>query len=235
MDSEIKSILKRNLQAVHTAMANACARAGRLTGDVTLVSVTKYVDSAIISALYELGVRDFGESRPQALWEKGPNLPSDCRWHMIGHWQTNKVRRALPFVSMAHSIDRMELAELVSSEAIRLGRRIPALIEVKLVGDEAKHGFVPTQIREEIEHLTRLPGLSLQGLMCMASLEADPEACRATFRELRELRDELNRTHPALSEFRSLSMGMSDDFEVAIEEGATHIRVGSRLFEGIDA
>lgn len=234
MDSEIKSILKRNLEDVYATMGAACARVDRSLRDVTLVSVTKYVDSTIISALYDLGVRDFGESRPQVLWEKGPKLPADCRWHMIGHWQTNKVRRSLPFVSMVHSIDRMELAELVSAEAMRIGRQIPALIEVKLVGDEAKHGFSPTEIREEIEHLNRLPGLSLQGLMCMASLEASPEACRATFRELRELRDELNQIHSTMTEFRSLSMGMSDDFEVAIEEGATHIRVGSRLFEGID-
>lgn len=234
MDSDIKSILTRNLDAVHAAMAGACSRAGRSVSDVTLVSVTKYVDVAAISALYELGVRDFGESRPQVLWEKGPKLPGDCQWHMIGHWQTNKVRRALPFVSMVHSIDRTELAELVSSEATRIGRQIPALIEVKLVGDAAKHGFSPTGIREEIEHLSRLPGLSLRGLMCMASLEAHPGESRSTFRELRELRDELIRTHPAMIEFRSLSMGMSDDFEIAIEEGATHVRVGSRLFEGID-
>jgi pyridoxal phosphate enzyme (YggS family) len=235
MDSNIKPILQRNLEAIHAAMGAACARVDRSPNDVTLVCVTKYVDTSVVSALHELGVKDFGESRPQVLWEKGPKLPGDCRWHMIGHWQMNKVRRALPFVSMVHSIDRMELAELLSSEAVRLGRVIPALIEVKLVGDEAKHGFSPTEIREEIEHLNRLPGLSLRGLMCMASLEASPEACRSTFRELRLLRDELNRTHPTMTAFRSLSMGMSDDFEIAIEEGATHVRVGSRLFEGTDA
>jgi len=234
MDAEIKTILQRNLEAVRVAIAGACARAQRAEKDVTLVAVTKYVDVAVVATLYELGLREFGESRPQVLWEKGPQLPQDIRWHMIGHWQTNKVRRALPFVSMVHSIDRMELAELVSSEAVRLGRQIPALIEVKLVEDEAKHGFSPSALREGMEHLRRLPGLSLRGLMCMASIEAEPEACRPTFRALRELRDELVQSHSSLGDFHLLSMGMSDDFEVAVEEGATHIRVGSRLFEGID-
>ena len=235
MSTNIKTILEQNLAAVHLQMVEACGRAGRQVSDVTLVAVTKYVDIQAIQSLYDLGVRDFGESRPQSLWEKQPSLPSDCRWHLIGHWQTNKVRRTLPLVSMVHSIDRLPLAELVSEEAVRIGRKIPALIEVKLVPEEAKHGFSPESFLAEFEQLSRLPGLSLQGLMCMASLAAEKEECRPTFRALRNLRDDLIQTRPEARELRLLSMGMSDDFDVAIEEGATHVRVGSRLFEGMES
>ena len=134
---------------------------------------------------------------------------------------------------MVHSIDRLELAELVSSEAMRIGRQIPALIEVKLVPEEAKHGFSPEALQADFERLISLPGLSSQGLMCMASQVEEKEECRHTFRALRQWRDDLVRTWPQAGELKFLSMGMSDDFEIALEEYATHIRVGSRLFEGI--
>jgi hypothetical protein len=184
--------------------------------------------------LHALGVRDFGESRPQAIWERQSQLPSDVRWHLVGHWQTNKVRRTLPLVAMAHSIDRVGLAELVSIEAERVGRRLAVFIEVKLTDEDAKHGFLPDALREQYPRLVALPGLEVAGLMGMAAIAEEAEASRGAFASLRQLRDELRSFHPDGPTLEYLSMGMTQDFEIAIEEGATHVRVGSALFKGLE-
>lgn len=194
--------------------------------------MTKYVSLETIHALYDLGVRDFGESRPQSLWTRAPLLPDDVRWHFIGRWQTNKVKRTLPLIALAHSVDSWHLAERVSQESVKLGLVTPILVEVLLSGEESKAGFDPEELATTWHKLRELPGLNPRGLMTMAAESGDPEDARPTFRQLRELRDELCQQTGVPGGLPFLSMGMSQDFEQAIEEGATHVRVGSALFEG---
>lgn len=228
--SDAPAILERNLEAVQTRIDAACRRVGRDPDEVTLVAVTKYVDSSIAQFLVDLGHSDLAESRPQELWKKAAEVAGDVRWHFVGHLQTNKVKRTLPLVSLAHSIDRMDLATEVSKEASKSGSAVRSLLEVKLTNEESKHGFEPHEVRSRWMDLLQLPGLQIVGLMGMAALEADDGACRAAFRSLRSLRDILKTPdHP----LPILSMGMSDDFEIAIEEGSTHVRIGSALFEGL--
>ena len=171
-----------------------------------------------------------GENRPQSLWQKSAELPLDIAWHMIGHLQTNKIRRTLPIASLIHSVDSVRLAESISHEAQRLDRIIPVALEVNLTGETAKQGFPASQIADSLPSLLALPNLRIAGLMTMARLCDEAEQCRPVFAELRQLRDALR---SPTSELPVLSMGMSQDFEVAIEEGATHVRVGSALFEGV--
>ena len=224
------AILNRNLDAVRERIAAACKRVGRDPSEVTLVAVTKYVDSSIARMLADIGQHDLAESRPQELWKKASDVVGDVSWHFVGHLQTNKVRRTLPLVSMIHSIDRWELAGELANEAMKQGLTIRGLLEVKLTDEEAKHGFEPHELRSHWMELLQLPGITIDGLMGMAALDADEVACRAAFRSLRDLRDILKTPdHP----LPILSMGMSGDFEIAIEEGATHVRVGSALFEGM--
>jgi pyridoxal phosphate enzyme (YggS family) len=224
--------LALNVEEVRRRIQNAACRVGRSPDEVQLVAVTKYVTPAVVRLLYDLGLRDFGESRPQVLWEKQPILPPDVRWHLIGQLQTNKVRRTLPMVSLLHSLDRLSLVEELVRESARSARPIDLLVEVKIVDDEAKHGFGPQELPDILRLLAPQPGLRVRGLMTMASLSEEAENARPVFRELRERRDELARS--LAIELPFLSMGMSQDFEVAIEEGATHVRVGSTLFEGVD-
>lgn len=224
--------IKRCLAHVRERIAAACARAGRATSDVTLVAVTKTVSAEVAACLPELGVLDLGESRPQELWHKSTVLPATVRWHLIGHLQRNKIERTLPLVHMIHSVDSVRLLEALEREAERLGRAVPVLLEVNASGEASKHGFAPAEVLPLAPRLQTLRHVQVRGLMTMAALQ-EPEACRPTFRALRELRDRLRQE---LGEaVAHLSMGMSNDFEVAIEEGATLVRLGSVLFEGVGA
>lgn len=235
MSHPVAEFVEQNLGRLRERIAAACRRAGRTPEEVHLVAVTKSAPVEVVRDLYELGLRDFGESRPQAIWERRPLLPQDVRWHMIGHWQTNKVRRTLPLIETAHSIDRRPLAEAVSAEALRCGRRLPVMLEVKLAADERKHGFSPDELREQFLAILDLTGLQVVGLMTMAPWTSNVEECRGVFRGLRLLRDELRDAVATRARLEFLSMGMSNDFETAIEEGATHVRIGGLLFEGLEA
>lgn len=226
-------IIEQNLEAVRREIQAACQRCGRDFRDVTLIAVTKTVEWPHIRTLYGLGVRDFGESRPQALWDKCPKLPDDARWHLIGHLQTNKVRRTLPLVYSVHSVDRWNLAEAISNEAQRLGHFVNVALQVNLTGEQSKQGFTKSQLLDVYSKIVQLPSLNVTGLMTMARYEEESERCRPTFAALRELRDELRAQFTQGPELPMLSMGMSNDFTIAIEEGATHVRVGSALFEGL--
>jgi pyridoxal phosphate enzyme (YggS family) len=212
-------------------IGRAAQRVGRDPNEVTLVAVTKYVGPEVVRVLYDLGLRDFGESRPQVIWEKRPMLADDVRWHLIGHLQTNKIRRTLPMVQLIHSVDRLPLAEELSQESLRIGKRSAILVEAKLVADESKHGFNPERLTETLGIISTLPGVEVKGLMSMASLSDNPEEARPVFRQLRSLRDRM--AEKTSLPLKDLSMGMSQDFEVAIEEGATLVRVGSILFDGL--
>ncbi len=224
--------LKANVDAVRRRMEAACQRAGRSASDVTLVAVTKYVSVEVAARLPELGIRDLGESRPQELWHKASALP-DVRWHLIGHLQRNKVDSTIPLTSLIHSVDSERLLVAIQAAASQQNRPVPVLLEVNVSGESAKQGFAPSDVPSVLARFTtRFPQLSLRGLMTMAPLSADPEQVRPVFRELRRLRDQWRGDFPLVGSLAELSMGMTQDFEVAIEEGATMVRVGSALFEG---
>lgn len=217
--------LADNLRRVEDRIAAACGRAGRARSEVTLVAVTKSVDVDVAAQFPGLGVTDLGESRPQELWRKAAAI-AGVRWHLIGHLQRNKIDRTLPLVHRLHSVDSLRLLDALEAH----GRPVEVYLEFNCSGEASKGGFRPEEASALVEPLGRVRQVRVVGLMTMAALEEAPERCRPTFARLREVRDELRRqtTHP----LAELSMGMSNDYEVAIEEGATCIRLGTVLFEG---
>ncbi len=218
---------------VRGRIAAAAARSGRAASEITLVAVTKYVGLAEVRALVDAGCTDLGESRPQQLWERADVLAElPVRWHLIGHLQRNKVRRTVPLLALMHSADSAALVAAVDQAAGELGRPLPLLLEINISGETAKHGFPPDAVEPLLELLPAYRNIEVRGLMCMAALEGGLDAARRDFAALRVLRDRLARQAPAAISLRDLSMGMSGDYEVAIEEGATIVRVGSALFEG---
>jgi pyridoxal phosphate enzyme (YggS family) len=214
-------------------MAAACRRAGRDPGSVTLVAVTKYAELDWIRALVDLGVAQFGENRPQQLVVRAQAIETPVHWHLIGHLQRNKVRSILPLTTLIHSADSLRILEAIDRIAAELDLRPRVLIEVNLSGEEAKHGFPIDVLREEWDSVLTLGRIQVEGLMTMAAYSPDPESARPAFRQLRELRDELHARSGTAASLKDLSMGMTGDFEVAIEEGATLARIGSALWEGL--
>jgi PLP dependent protein len=228
----LPSRLAENLAHVRQRIAEAAKRSGQPPEAVKLVAVTKYIQVGTIRELIMAGCLDLGESRPQALWEKAEQLPAQpVRWHMIGHLQRNKVQRTTPLVSMIHSGDSLRLLQTIDEAAAKIGRRIPALIEVNISGDAAKHGFALAEVEPQLATIAGLRHVEVRGLMGMASLEGNLDRARREFTNLRELRDRLRAVAPPEIKLDELSMGMSGDFEAAIEAGATIVRVGSALFE----
>ena len=226
---DITAQIAQNLATVRQRMAAAAARCGRSPGEITLVAVTKYVGPAAARALFAAGCADLAESRPQQLWEKAAALGDlPVRWHMVGHLQRNKVRRTLPLVTMIQSADSLRLIA-----AIDAAGDCPVLLEVNTSGEAAKHGFEPNAVEPLLPELARYRHVEVRGLMCMASLEGGLDAARRDFAALRQLRDRLRAVCPQGIALDELSMGMSGDYEVAIEEGATIVRIGSALFEGV--
>ncbi|MGL4555167.1 MAG: YggS family pyridoxal phosphate-dependent enzyme [Gemmataceae bacterium] len=213
------STLADNLKRIEERIAAACARAGRPRGDVTLVAVTKTVGVEVARQLPGLGVVDLGESRPQELWKKAEAIPG-VRWHLIGHLQRNKIERTVPLVTRVHSIDSVRVLDALEAA----GRPVEGLLEFNCSGEASKGGFAPDEADAVAGRLAGLKGVRVTGLMTMAAAD-DEAAARRAFGTLRGLRDRLG--------LRELSMGMSGDFEAAIEEGATLIRLGSVLFEGV--
>jgi PLP dependent protein len=222
--------LSANLQRISQRVARACARAGRDAGDITLIAVTKSVDAATIESLIELGVNEIGENRQQAASDKLPRVAnlSRARLHFIGPLQRNKVRRVLELFQVIHSVDSFRLAQEISRRA---EREVEIFIEVNVAGEAQKQGLPPAQAEAAIREIIKLPGLRVRGLMCMAPYSDDAEAARPYFRRLAALSRELRNAGALPSSADQLSMGMSGDFEVAIEEGATHVRIGTALFE----
>lgn len=223
-----ESILRANLAAVGERIARAAAVAGRDANQIALVCVTKYVDVELAAALNRVGASDLGESRPQELWSKAEQLPG-VRWHLIGHLQRNKVRRSLPYVGLIHGVDSERLLESINSEAHDLGRKVEILLEVNTSGDAAKHGIAPNELERLVSLLPKYENVQARGLMTMAARDGGESVARRNFSTLRDLRDALSST----INLEELSMGMSGDFEAAIAEGATIVRIGSALWEGI--
>jgi pyridoxal phosphate enzyme (YggS family) len=232
-ESALTGALRSRLAAVEDRMQAACLRAGRLRNEVTLVAVTKSVAAPVASALHALGVAHLGESRPQELWRKAAALPASVHWYLVGHLQRNKIERTLPLVKMIHSVDSLRLLTSLEEEAVRQQRPVAVLLEVNAGGEESKHGFAPAEIAGLVGPLRAFKTVHVRGLMTMAALETDPQRCRPTFATLRRLRDQLRAEVGPPHSMEHLSMGMSNDFEIAIEEGATLVRLGTVLFEGL--
>ena len=227
-DDELRRVLAERLATVWGRVADACAKSGRDPAGVTVVAVTKSVSARVATAC---GVADLGENRPQSLWAKAETVPA-VRWHLIGHLQRNKLDRTVPLVALVHSVDSPRLLEALDAFGRKRGVPVPVLLEVNCSREAAKGGFDPAALPAVGDSLVSLTGVRCDGLMTLAAYDLAPEACRPTFAELRQLRDTL-RAATGLP-LPHLSMGMSNDYAVAVEEGATLIRPGTALFAGLE-
>jgi pyridoxal phosphate enzyme (YggS family) len=232
-DVPLKTSLQQRLARVEERIGAACVRAGRLRSDVTLLAVTKTVSVEAAALLPELGVVDLGENRPQELWRKAALLPATVRWHLVGHLQRNKIERTLPLICLLHSADSLRLLAALDEEGAKQGRLVNVLLEVNASREGSKHGFTPEEIPGMASQIAALEHVCVRGMMTMAAFDEDPERCRPTFALTRRLRDRLGKALPEPHRLDHLSMGMSNDFEVAIEEGATLVRIGTALFANI--
>lgn len=231
--------LEANLQGVESRIATAARRAGRDPAGITLVAVTKTQPPDVVRAAYDLGLRHFGENRVEETEVKAGHLPPDIVWHMIGHVQSRKARRVTPLFHLVHSVDSVKLARRLDRLCADRVQPLSVLLECNISGEASKYGFAADRWAEnndlqesllsDVEEIIALPHLQVEGLMTMAPIVSDPERARPVFRHLRQLRDELAAAFPQAG-WRQLSMGMTDDFEVAIEEGATLVRVGRAIF-----
>lgn len=232
----IASTVEANYRRVCERIAAACRRAGRDPASVTLVAVTKYAELDWVRALITLGVPELGENRPQQLEARAQAIVAPVHWHLIGHLQRNKVRSILPLTALIHSADSLRLLEAIDRVAGELDLRPRVLIEVNMSGEAAKHGFQTEVLLAAWDDILKLARVEIAGLMTMAAYSPDPESARPAFAGLRKLRDTLSdRSKGSAVRLDHLSMGMTGDFEVAIEEGATLVRIGSALWDGLAA
>ena len=233
-ETHVENTLRQNLQRVEQRIADAASCNARSVDDVTLVGITKYVDAATAALLAQAGCTDLGESRPQELWNKAISIDDPkIVWHLVGHLQRNKVARTLEHAAVIHSVDSLRLANAIDRMAGDKQLKPRILLEVNVSGESAKQGFDAEGLHHDIGIINDLPNVELAGLMCMAGLGLGEKETRAQFAELRRLRDELAGQLDDAISFCELSMGMSGDFEWAIAEGATIVRIGSILFEGL--
>jgi hypothetical protein len=232
--------LETNLRAVQERIAAAAHRAGRDPAEIILVAVTKTQSPSVIQMAYDLGVRHFGENRVEEAGTKVGGLPGDITWHMIGHIQSRKAKQVVSLFELVHSVDSVKLARRLDRFAAERSGPLPVLLECNISGEESKYGFDVSRWDDDstqwnamvasVKEIAALPNLQPRGLMTMAPIVADPEQVRPVFSRLRQLRDELANAFPRV-DWGQLSMGMTDDFQVAIEEGATMVRVGRAIFE----
>jgi len=222
------SDLAERLHYIRERVTAATARSGRSPGAVELLAVSKTHPVETIRTAVDAGQLLFGENRVQEIVLKRPLLPEKLHWHLIGPLQSNKVRKVLPLVQMIHAVDSLDIAHDINRIATELGLHPQVLLEVNLASESTKHGFSPAQLRTQLEALYALDRLYIQGLMCIPPFDPSPEKSRPYFQTLRKLRDEMEKSGGA--PLPQLSMGMSHDFETAIEEGATLVRVGSAIF-----
>jgi len=208
----------------------ACQRAGRNPESIKLIAVSKNFGPEVIREAYVLGLKTLGENRVQELKGKKPLLPEDIEWHLIGTLQRNKVKDVVGEVALIHSVDSVALAREISKQAQKKAVEVPILLQVNVAGEASKHGFAPGEVLAAAKEICSLPGIKIKGLMTIAPISSDPEQVRPVFRQLRELSTVIAAAGLPGVEMQELSMGMSDDFSVAIEEGATLLRIGSRIF-----
>ena len=227
-------MLKENLQEVEEKIQSACQRAGRDRSEVTLVAVSKTKPAATLQEAYELGVRVFGENKVQEIREKYEVLPKDIEWHMIGHLQTNKVKYIVDKVRLIHSVDSLRLAEMIEKEAEKHNRVVDILLEVNVAEEESKFGLKTDEVLPLAERITEFSHVRLRGLMTIAPFVENPEKNRAIFANLHKLYVDIKEKNIDNGTVSILSMGMTNDYEVAIEEGATMVRIGTGIFGARD-
>ena len=223
-------MLKENLETVESNILAACNRSGRDRSEVTLISVSKTKPVEVLKEAYDLGVRVFGENKVQELEQKIPEFPEDVSWHMIGHLQRNKVKYIAGKVALIHSVDNVRLAETIQKEAEKRDITIPVLIEVNAAGEESKFGVSVEDTMDLVREVAKLDRVKIQGLMTIAPYVVDSEENRQYFRKIKELSVDIANENIDNVCMDILSMGMTGDYEVAIEEGATMVRVGTGIF-----
>lgn len=223
-------MIKDNLQTVQDNIDKAAVRAGRDSGDVTLIAVSKTKPVEMLREAYDAGIRDFGENKVQEIVEKYPLLPKDIRWHLIGHLQTNKVKYIIDKVCMIHSVDSLKLATEISKQAVKAGVTMDILIEVNVAEEDSKFGVSLKDAAGLCKEISTLPGIQVRGLMTVAPFVDDPEQNRPVFCALRQLLVDIDGKNIDNITMECLSMGMSGDYQVAVEEGATFVRVGTYIF-----
>ena len=223
-------MIAENLRDVSQIIARSCEKSGRPTSDVSLVCVTKEAPIDAMRDALAAGAQIFGENRVQEAASKFGSFGKDVEWHLIGHLQTNKARDAVRIFSLIHSVDSLRLATEIDKEARKAGKVQDILIQVNTSGEASKFGIKPEDAADLLRDIAKLANVRALGLMTIAPEVEDPETVRPYFRKLRELRDRIRDLRPPTSDFRLLSMGMTNDFEIAIEEGATLVRIGRAIF-----
>lgn len=223
-------MLKENYNEVNENIKKSCSRCKRNENEVTLIAVSKTKPVSMLKEIYDAGSRDFGENKVQEILEKYDHFPKDLRWHMIGHLQTNKVKYIADKVYMIHSVESEKLAKEISKQAVKAGRIIPILIEVNVALEETKFGITVNECESFIENIHKLPGIAIKGLMTIAPFVENPEDNRKYFKILKQLSVDIMKKNIDNVSMEILSMGMSGDYQIAIEEGATYVRVGTAIF-----
>ncbi|MCD7906898.1 MAG: YggS family pyridoxal phosphate-dependent enzyme [Clostridium sp.] len=223
-------MIKEHLDEVRERVREACFRAGRAPEDVTLIAVSKTKPAQAVQEAYDAGARDFGENKVQEILQKKPVLPQDIRWHMIGHLQRNKVHQVIGKAVMIHAVDSLRLAEQIEAEAAKRDLDVDVLLEINVAKEESKYGFFLEDAEEAIRAISAFPHVHIKGLMTIAPFVENPEENRGIFKKLYQFSVDINDKNIDNVTMGVLSMGMSGDFEVAIEEGATMVRVGTSIF-----
>lgn len=223
-------MIQKRYEEVQRRIEEACKRSGRKREEVTLIAVSKTKPKELLEEVYAVGERNFGENKVQELGGKYEELPKDIRWHMIGHLQRNKVKYIVDKVELIHSVDSLRLAETISQEAQKRGCIAHILLEVNVAGEESKFGMTPEEAPVLAGEIASLPNLRIEGLMTIAPFVEDPEKNRPVFQKLKNLSVDIREKNINNVNMAVLSMGMTNDYEVAIEEGATMVRVGTAIF-----
>lgn len=223
-------MLSDNLLSVQQNIADACKRAGRDTNEVTLIAVSKTKPVSDIEEIYNAGIREFGENKVQEMTDKQAKLPKNINWHMIGHLQRNKVKYIVGNTAMIHSVDSLRLACEISKEAVKKNVNVDILIEVNVAEEQSKFGVSVDEAPELISEISRLPNIFIKGLMTSAPFVENAEDNRQYFKKLRDLSVDINSKNIDNVYMDCLSMGMTNDYVIAVEEGATHVRVGTAIF-----
>lgn len=223
-------MIKDNVQAVKQKIEAACQQSGRSVDEVQLIAVSKTKPVEMLQEAYDAGCRDFGENKVQELVDKYDQLPSDIRWHMIGHLQRNKVKYLVGKTALIHSVDSLRLAEEISKEAVKKGVNVSILLEVNVAEEETKFGIHRGEVLSLAQEISKLPSITIKGLMTIAPNVRNAEENRAVFAELKQIYVDIKQKNIDNICMEELSMGMTGDYEVAVMEGATYVRVGTGIF-----
>lgn len=223
-------MIQDNIRQVEKEIADACERSGRKADEVTLIAVSKTKPLPMLQEAYDAGIRDFGENKVQELVDKMPEMPKDIRWHMIGHLQRNKVKYIVGQVYLIHSVDSLSLAQEISKEAVKKQTEVNILLEVNVAQEESKFGMTVAQVPELAEEIAKLPGIHVKGLMTIAPFVENSEANRIYFHKLKQLSVDIMQKNLDNVDMDILSMGMTGDYQTAVEEGSTYVRVGTGIF-----